>query len=321
MTFAPGCPGVNASDPALHAEAVAAAARADATILVLGLDRSIEDEGRDRRSITLPAPQLALAQAVLDAAAARRAPVVLVLIAGGGVDLSALQADPRLPAILFAGYPGQSGGQAIAEVVFGAVSPSGRLTQTFYPAAFTEQALEADMRMRPDPATDYPGRTYRFYAGPEPVYPFGHGLSYAATRLRAVPCAEADAEAAEGEDEDGEGRRVLKGRVRLVTVGLDAPDAPVLARACVQVASLGPVTGRHVLLGFLSPPGAGEGGRPLNTLRAFGGVTLAPGDVVVAEMAFTEVDFSLADAEGAWAVVKGNWTMRMEGVEAVIEVV
>ena len=316
MTYAPGCPGVNASDPALLAAAAAAAARADATLLVLGLDRSIEDEGRDRRSIALPAPQLELAQAVLDAAGDNGKPIVLVLIAGGGVDLSPLQADARLPAILFAGYPGQSGGQAIAEVVFGAVSPSGRLTQTFYPAGFTSQAPEADMRMRPDPAAGFPGRTYRFYDGPAPVYPFGHGLSYAATRLRPAPCAEAD-EAVDVEDEDG---RVLKGRVRLVTMGLDAPDAPVLARACVQVASLGPVTSRHVLLGFLSPPGAGEGGRPLKTLRAFGGVTLSPGDVVVAEMAFTEADFSLADAEGAWALVKGNWTMSMEGVEVAIEV-
>ncbi len=327
VTFAPGCAGVNASDPTLLAQAVAAASRADATVLVLGLDRSIEDEGRDRQSIALPAPQLELAQAVLDAAGGeKKKPAVLVLVAGGSMDLAALKTDARLPAIVFAGYPGQSGGQAIAEVLFGAVSPSGRLSQTFYPAEFTNVVEEADMRMRPDPASQYPGRTYRFYAdadasagGPEPepvVYPFGHGLSYASFRLRAVECSNGN----------GNGRGAVEvegptgGRVLLTTAGLDAPEEPVLARACVHVLSLGPVTSRYSLLGFLSPPGAGEGGRPLKTLRAFGGATLAPGDAVIAEMAFTEADFSLADAEGQWGLVSGNWTLAMEDVKIAIAV-
>lgn len=100
--LAVGC-GLNESRGEDMAKAVEAAQVADVTVLVLGMDRSIEDETRDRVDIYLPGPQEELAQAILKEA---KGPVILVLIAGGALDISNLLQDSRVPAVLFAGYPG-----------------------------------------------------------------------------------------------------------------------------------------------------------------------------------------------------------------------
>jgi len=93
-------------------------------------------------------------------------PVILVLQNGSALAVG--WADENIPAILEAWYPGQAGGQALAEVIFGDFNPSGRLPLTFY------KALE-DL----PPFENYAmaGRTYRYFEG-QPLYPFGHGLSY-----------------------------------------------------------------------------------------------------------------------------------------------
>jgi beta-glucosidase len=92
--------------------------------------------------------------------------VVLVLTAGSALGVG--WAQQNLPAIVMAWYPGQQGGNAVADVLFGAVSPSGRLPVTFY------QSVD---QLPPFADYDMKGRTYRYFTG-EPLYPFGHGLSY-----------------------------------------------------------------------------------------------------------------------------------------------
>ena len=159
-------------DPRLREDAVEAARRADAVVLFLGISPRLEGEempvsvpgfaGGDRTDIALPAPQ----QDLLEAVVATGRPVVLVLLNGSA--LGATWAAEHVPAIVEAWYPGQAAGTAIADVLFGDANPAGRLPVTFYRSS--EQL---------PPFTDYrmEGRTYRYFRG-EPLFPFGHGLSY-----------------------------------------------------------------------------------------------------------------------------------------------
>lgn len=100
--------------------AVNAARQADATILVVGLDQSIEAEMVDRASLLLPGRQQELVNKV---AAVSRGPTILVLLSGGPIDVSFAENNPRIGAILWAGYPGEAGGMAIADVLFGTYNP------------------------------------------------------------------------------------------------------------------------------------------------------------------------------------------------------
>ena len=154
-----GC-SIAGDDTSGIAAAAAAAAAADVAVLVLGLDSTQEKEGHDRTAISLPGQQAALLEAVAAAVAATHKQLALVVISGGPVDLSAAKADPRVSAILVAGYPGQSGGVAIAETLFGANNPGGKLTQTWYAADFVNSCSMLDMNMRPNATTGCPGRTY-----------------------------------------------------------------------------------------------------------------------------------------------------------------
>ncbi|XP_068658475.1 probable beta-D-xylosidase 2 [Aristolochia californica] len=169
-----GCNGITCSGEQPIEAAVAAARQADATILVVGLDQSKEAEFKDRESLLLPGRQKELVDKV---AMASRGPTVLVIMSGGPIDITVSKNDPRVPSILWVGYPGQAGGQAIADVIFGAHNPGGKLPMTWYPQDYVKKVPMTNMAMRADPSTGYPGRTYRFYKGPV-VYPFGHGLSY-----------------------------------------------------------------------------------------------------------------------------------------------
>ncbi|CAA3000773.1 probable beta-D-xylosidase 7 [Olea europaea subsp. europaea] len=170
--FHPGCHAVNCTSVAID-DAVNTAKGADYVVLVMGLDQSQEMEERDRLYLTLPGQQESLVTAVAKAA---EKPVILVLVCGGPVDVSFAKYNPQVGSILWAGYPGEAGGIALAEIIFGDHNPGGKLPVTWYPKDFTRVPM-TDMRMRPEPSSGYPGRTYRFYNG-EKVFEFGYGLSY-----------------------------------------------------------------------------------------------------------------------------------------------
>lgn len=88
--------------------------------MVAGLDLSQEDEGRDRVSLLLPGRQMDLISAV---STASKKPVILVLLGGGPIDISFAKVNPRIGSILWIGYPGEAGGQAVADTIFGEFNP------------------------------------------------------------------------------------------------------------------------------------------------------------------------------------------------------
>lgn len=146
----------------LKKEAVKVAQKSDIAIVVLGLSQRLEGEGGDRKDIALPAPQIELLKAVK----ATGKPVILVLNAGSALAIN--WAKENVEAILNVGYPGEEGGSAFADVLFGDYNPAGRLPITYYTSLAELPSFE-DYNMK--------GRTYRYYKG-EPLYPFGYGLSY-----------------------------------------------------------------------------------------------------------------------------------------------
>jgi beta-glucosidase len=148
--------------PELNAEAISNATNADLIIFVGGITPAQEGEMFDRDSIELPEAQERLVQALH----ATGKPVVMVNCSGSAIALS--WEDEHLPAILQAWYPGEEGGRAVGEVLFGDVNPSGHLPVTFYRAT-SDLPSFADYSMT--------NRTYRYFSG-KPLYAFGHGLSY-----------------------------------------------------------------------------------------------------------------------------------------------
>ncbi|KAL2551702.1 putative beta-D-xylosidase 6 [Forsythia ovata] len=171
--YAAGCKDIPCNSSSSFAEALSIAREAEYVIVVAGLDLSQETEDLDRYSLLLPGHQTELVTAV---ASLSRKPLILVLTGGGPIDVSFADGDPRIASILWIGYPGETGGRALSDIIFGHYNPGGRLPMTWYPESFTNVPMN-DMNMRADPSRNYPGRTYRFYTG-ERLYGFGYGLSY-----------------------------------------------------------------------------------------------------------------------------------------------
>jgi beta-glucosidase len=157
-------------------EALAAARGVDAVVAFVGLSPNLEGEqlqvdvpgfdGGDRSSLDLPATQQTLLASLAAALAPTRTPLIVVLQSGSAVALTGPAGQAA--AVLAAWYPGEAGGQAIAETLTGLNNPAGRLPVTFYRSVSDLPPFD-DYRMA--------GRTYRYFLG-TPLWPFGYGLSY-----------------------------------------------------------------------------------------------------------------------------------------------
>jgi beta-glucosidase len=245
----------------LQAEAVAAAEEADAVVLFLGLTARLEGEempldidgfrGGDRTDIELPAAQRRLLQAV----AGVGKPTVLVLLSGSALAVN--WADQNVPAILEAWYPGQAAGTAIADVLFGDYNPGGRLPVTFY------RSVED---LPPFESYDMAGRTYRYFAG-QPLYPFGHGLSYTTFAY---------------------------GDLRVLGEAL-GPDQGV--DVAVDVTNTGDRAGDEVVQLYVAYPGAAVD-RPIRELRGFERIHLAPGQTRTVTFTVSGRDVAYWDVDG-----------------------
>ncbi|MFD1465908.1 glycoside hydrolase family 3 C-terminal domain-containing protein [Lapidilactobacillus mulanensis] len=171
-----------------ESEAVIAAEHSDVVVLCLGLDSTIEGEqgdagnayaAGDKTDLRLPGRQ----QHLLEQLLALNKPVILLITAGSALTFNSEETNDNLAAIMDVWYPGALGGQAVADVLFGKMSPSGKLPITFYQT--TEEL--------PD-FTDYAmkNRTYRYMPN-EALYPFGYGLTYSSVELANAQVSDVDA--------------------------------------------------------------------------------------------------------------------------------
>jgi len=157
----------------VHFGGIWAVGNADITIAVIGLTPIYEGEegdaflapgSGDKKNLSLPASHIAYMKSLRKSVGNK--PIIAVITAGSAVDVSAIES--YADAIIFAWYPGEQGGNAFADILFGSVSPAGRLPITFYNSLDDVPAYD-NYAMK--------GRTYRYYNG-KVQYPFGFGLSY-----------------------------------------------------------------------------------------------------------------------------------------------
>ena len=274
-----GTQGLTWSQPADDSDAALVAAKgADLVIFAGGLSARVEGEemsvhaagfaGGDRTSLDLPAPQ----QTLLERLHGLGKPVVLVLMNGSAI--SSNWADAKLPAVVEAWYPGGEGGTAIAGLLAGDYSPSGRLPVTVYRSA--DQL---------PPFKDYgmAGRTYRYFGG-EPLYPFGHGLSY--TRF-------------------AYGKPMLKA----------ALAAGQRVKVSVPVTNTGGRDGDEVVQLYVSRPGVA--GAPIRALKGFQRVSLRKGETRTVAFDLDADAFATVDAEGRRSVEPGAAQLWIGGGQPV----
>ncbi|XP_039055314.1 probable beta-D-xylosidase 7 [Hibiscus syriacus] len=313
--YHPGCNAVNCSYP-LTDQAVKVAKGAEYVVLVMGLDQTQEREELDRVDLALSPKQQKLISTVTRAA---KNPVVLVLLSGGPVDITFAKYDKHIGSILWAGYPGEAGGQALAEIIFGDHNPGGRLPVTWYPQSFVKVPM-TDMRMRPDPSSRYPGRTYRFYQGPK-VFEFGYGLSYSNYSYEFLPVAQ--------------NKVYLNNQLKSPKVELEnsnafkyIPVSELRTELCdkripvtVRAQNHGDLAGKHPLLLFVRREKISNG-RPEKQLIGFQSVILNAGERADVEFELSPCEhLSTSNEEGLMVIEEGSHFLSIGEKESEITVV
>jgi beta-glucosidase len=258
----------------LEKEALALARESDAIVMCMGLSPFLEGEemkvkvdgfaGGDRVDIGLPASQSRLIKEIMKL----NKPTVLVLLNGSALAIN-WEAE-NVPAILEAWYPGQAAGTAIADVLFGDYNPAGRLPLTFYKSVddlppFEEYGME--------------GRTYKYFDG-EPLYAFGHGLSYTTFGYSNL----------EFSDE-----YVAKDNLNL----------------SITVSNDGEYDGEEVVQVYASYPG--HEGAPQNILCGFKRVFLKEGEKRTVKFSISPEDFAVYDPEKQMSVPLGDMQFSVGG--------
>jgi beta-glucosidase len=258
--------------------AVDAAKQADLVVAMVGLSPQLEGEempvhvegfsGGDRTDIKLPAPQ----QQMLEQVAATGKPLVVVLLNGSA--LATNWAQEHANAILEAWYPGQAGGQAIADTLAGKNNPAGRLPVTFY-TSLDELPPFADYSMQ--------NRTYRYFSG-KTLYDFGFGLSYT---------------------------KFSYSHLKLSTETLNAGDS---LTAEADVRNSGSVAGDEVAELYLTAPRDGNGGlSPKLQLEGFQRIHIAPGQIRHVVFKLDPRQLSEVDSNGIRSVQPGSYKLSIGG--------
>ena len=274
--FAPGTPipPVHARpQAALVAEAVAQARRADAVVACVGEIPGMNGEGASRTDITLPDTQVEM----LKALKATGKPLVVVLVSGRPMDLTAV--EPLADAILNVWSPGSEGGHAVADVLFGDVNPSAKLTTSF-PRSVGQLPLYYNHKNTGRPHPDYePYRKFTSCYTDElngPLYPFGYGLSYTAFSY-SEPI-------------------------------LSATEMPVdgSVTASVMVTNTGKRDGDEIVQLYIHDIFA-TSTRPVKELKAFRKVHIPAGESVKVDFTLTKEDLSYYNHELEWVCEPGDF--------------
>ena len=274
--FAPGTPipPVHARpQAALVAEAVAQARRADAVVACVGEIPGMNGEGASRTDITLPDTQVEM----LKALKATGKPLVVVLVCGRPMDLTAV--EPLADAILNVWSPGSEGGHAVADVLFGDVNPSAKLTTSF-PRSVGQLPLYYNHKNTGRPHPDYePYRKFTSCYTDElngPLYPFGYGLSYTAFSY-SEPV-------------------------------LSTTEMPVdgSVTASVTVTNTGKRDGDEIVQLYIHDIFA-TSTRPVKELKAFRKVHIPAGESVKVDFTLTKEDLSYYNHELEWVCEPGDF--------------
>ena len=271
--YASGCDERGDTTDALLAEAEKAAQQAEIAVVFAGLPDRCESEGFDRENIKLPEGHLRMIEAV-----ARANPnTVVVLLCGSVVECPW---EDRVKAILYMGLPGQAGGEAVADLLYGRVNPSGKLAES-WPMAYGDV-----------PSSEIYGKTadalyqegiyvgYRCYdkAGVPVRWPFGYGLSYTTFAYSGLT--------AEGD------------------------------RVSVSVKNTGTCAGAEVVQLYIGAPQDGLH-RPLRELKGFQKVFLQPGESRTATFSLTDRSFALW--QDGWKIPGGTYTVCIGNLTASIQ--
>lgn len=263
------------SDDELMEAAAVAAEKADLVIVIAGNDASDTGEQTDRQTTSLPYHQDAKINFLYDVN-----PNLIVV----GVTSGPFSGDfiSRVPAVLYAVYAGQAQGKAIAEVLFGRINPSGRLTQTWY---MNDGDLPhiSEYGIRPNDTSTGKGRTYQFFDG-NIRYPFGYGLSYTSFEYSNF------------------------------YIDADCYDANDKMKVCVDITNTGMYYGGEVVQLYIRKE-IQEGeldNKPLKQLKDFFKVWLQPGETKTVELNVDIHDVTFWDNfRGCFAVEPGIYTIMI----------
>lgn len=287
---------VDGSSSAGFDEAIGIAQAADVVIFVGGIDNTIERESKDRLTVAWTGNQLELIKQLSSVGKA----LIVVQFGGGQLDDTELLSNEAVRAIIWAGYPGQSGGTAIFDVITGAASPAGRLPITQYPANFVDQVGMTDMSLRPSSVN--PGRTYKWYSG-TPVLEFGHGLHFTTFNF------------------SWQTQPIMRYNIQQLISA--AGDSGPLDRAAfdtfrVLVQNTGNRTSDYVALLFLS----GNGGpipRPIKSLISFGRISdIRANSSSTLDLKVTLGSVARADERGDFWLFSGSYRLILDVGDGVL---
>ncbi|THV04770.1 beta-xylosidase [Dendrothele bispora CBS 962.96] len=290
VLFSPGTL-INTTGTTNFSAAIDAANQADVIVFAGGIDDSVEAEGHDRIEITWPGNQLDLIREL----AGLEKPLIVLQMGGGQVDSSELKANDSINALIWGGYPGQSGGAALAEIVAGVQAPAGRLPTTQYPADYVNQIPMTDMSLRPSDSS--PGRTYKWFSSP--VFEFGFGLHYTTFSFEW---------ASNGTDS----YNIQDSLSAANSSDVEHTDLALFDTFDVTVTNTGSTTSDYVALLF-SNTTAGPQPAPLKELVGYTRVKdLAPGQSTVASLNVTLGSIARFDEDGNTVLYPGTYTIWLD---------